>query len=276
MKAPFKAFTATFVSKAMISPSLARVTFTGDFTAVNFLGLDQRVKLIFPAPGHEPFIFPPNQDWYQSWKNADHDTRGTMRSYTIKSMTTHELIIDFAIHEPAASPAMVWLSQAQQGSTLTTILPLLKRTQYVRPRLLGVEWNPPEYAVKLAIYADITSLPAAMNIVTDYLKHHDKRELSIQLFLVNEEDAQELRELIAGQSHIKLKVLNFHPDKLHHHSGQLLWDIGEQLSEKPKLYAWVAAERSIVRKIRQRLKQKELDLEISCMGYWRKGESALD
>ncbi|MFT4185614.1 MAG: siderophore-interacting protein [Micrococcaceae bacterium] len=275
MSSPFKAFTAKFHSKKKLSSSLCRVKFTGNFDNVHYLGLDQRIKLIFPLPNCDSFKFNNNEHWYEQWKKADHDTRGTMRTYTIRELNESELLVDFVIHQPATSPAMRWLDSVSSDETISIVLPLKDQTEFVRPRLLGVEWNPPEAAKELALYADLTSLPAATQIVKSHIENNDERILNIYLQVPHPDDAKEIHKLIHGRKGIGLEYFYENIEKDDGAEKTILWDVTTEESNTP-FYAWVAAERSVVKQIRQQLKLNYLKIDVSCMGYWRKGESSLD
>ena len=117
---PFVIARAFVVAVERVSPTFARLTFGGP--GLHDVGtpgavLDQRIKLIFPAPGH-PLPVIPEGDWYAAWRAVPEDERGSMRTYSIRSLSVEDdetaVVIDFVLHlEPGLTgPAATWASTA--------------------------------------------------------------------------------------------------------------------------------------------------------------------
>lgn len=88
-----------------LSPTFLRVTFEGD--DLRQVGnpqqtLDQRIKLIFPAPG-KPLPDLRADPTYQDWMEIPEAERGSMRTYSIRDIVVDadggtRLVVDFALH----------------------------------------------------------------------------------------------------------------------------------------------------------------------------------
>lgn len=88
-----------------LSPTFLRVTFEGD--DLRQVGnpqqtLDQRIKLIFPAPG-KPLPDLRADSTYQDWMEIPEAERGSMRTYSIRDIVVDadgatRLVVDFALH----------------------------------------------------------------------------------------------------------------------------------------------------------------------------------
>ncbi|MCQ9126611.1 siderophore-interacting protein, partial [Corynebacterium amycolatum] len=86
-----------------ISPHFQRITLHG----VENVGpkdtiRDLRIKVIIPAAGQLPEL--PEEDWFATWKTLDLETRGYVRTYSIRAFRRNlpdeapdELDIDFVL-----------------------------------------------------------------------------------------------------------------------------------------------------------------------------------
>ena len=166
---PFVIARAQVHAVERVSPTFARITFGGD--ALDDFGtpgavLDQRIKLIFPAPGR-PLPLIPDGDWYQAWLAVPEGDRGSMRTYSIRSLDVEDgntaVVIDFVLHlDPGLTgPAATWASQASVGDELLVIGPRRGRDGGG-----GIEFAPGD-ARDILLAGDETAAPAIARILED-------------------------------------------------------------------------------------------------------------
>ena len=110
---PFRIFHVRVSRLRRLSPTFMRVTFTGDdlgLFADN--GLDQRIKIILPLPGHGLTSLPTGSDWYARWRELPDELRNSVRTYTARAVRPdlREVDVDIVMHElhDDAGPAARW------------------------------------------------------------------------------------------------------------------------------------------------------------------------
>ncbi|OMH27631.1 hypothetical protein BKD30_02995 [Tersicoccus phoenicis] len=180
---PVVSVDAEVVAVHQLSPHYRRIVFGGP--GLERLGpdrdpLDLRIKLLLPLPGRPtPMLEVGDDGWYQRWLAADPDTRGRMRTYTVRSLADDEagrrtVTVDFVLHgavrgaddvaadaahgEPAG-PAAQWAAAARPGDRLC----LLGPNRAVGGRS-GIEFAPGP-ARRLLLVADETAVPAVASIL---------------------------------------------------------------------------------------------------------------
>jgi NADPH-dependent ferric siderophore reductase len=296
---PFVIARAFVVAVERVSPTFARVTFGGteldDFGTPGAV-LDQRIKLIFPAPGR-PLPTLAQGDWYQNWLTVPEDERGSMRTYSIRSLDVSPenttVVIDFVLHlEPGLTgPAATWASQASVGDELLVIGPRRGREGGG-----GIEYSPGD-AREILLAGDETAAPAIARILEDVAA--DVRGT----VFIEVPHADDILPIAApagvvvrwlprsGASHGEVLI----PTVLAHlgdivdtieirdaDTENPLWEtpqysgLGETLSTEGshgERYFWIAGESGVVTTLRRHL-VKDLGIDrtqVAFMGYWRKG-----
>lgn len=291
--------TAIVESATQISPNFIRVVFTGPELKV--VGsdtplYDQRIKLIFPNPGQPLPEFPQEGLWYEEWAKLPEDSRGVMRTYSIRSLERTEeatrMTVDFVLHiaPGLTGPASTWAASATAGDEILIVAPRLD-AEYMG----GIEFAPGA-ATKVILAGDETAAPAIARILEDLADSDLPGTAMIEI--PSDDDAL----AIEGPSSIDVKWLPRNGRKhgellmetlaLHHEEteaaatseGELVWETpvfsatGEQITESnPRSgdYYWIAGESGVVTSIRRSLvKEKGLDRsQVAFMGYWKHGVS---
>jgi NADPH-dependent ferric siderophore reductase len=282
----------SFVRVVLGSPALAEYGIEGP-------RYDQRIKLIFPAPGQEP------TDWstadessMEAWFALPEEDRGSMRTYTLRDVLGEgedtRFVVDIVVHEDGvAGPGGRWGLTARPGDRISVMAPR-RGMPYG-----GIEFAPPA-ASHLLLVGDETALPAIASILSDLGPDAQGR---VFLEVPQPEDFDDLvapvgielcwlarghsdpgtRLVPAIRSHFGLPpgdwvdAAEVDPD---------LWETptwsssGADLAGGAKhdgpladLYAWIAGESRMVTTLRRAL-VNELDVDrsrVAFMGYWRKG-----
>lgn len=170
-----------------VSPNFVRVTFGGaDLDEFGTPGdvFDARIKLVFPpASGILPDLDPHTDDWWGSYLAVPEDERGSMRTYSVRSLhvdssaaepsiaepveaslsSPTEVVVDFVLHlaPGLTGPASLWASKAVVGDELWIVGP--RRGREDRS---GIEFAPGE-ASSLVLVGDETAAPAIARILED-------------------------------------------------------------------------------------------------------------
>ena len=128
---------------------------------------DLRIKVIIPAAGQLPEL--PEENWFATWKTLDPDTRGYVRTYSIRAFRRNlpddapdELDIDFVLHPDAAGPASAWASKAQIGDELLIIAPTRDDESGS-----GIEFAPGASS-RIVMLGDETALPAIAKTLEEW------------------------------------------------------------------------------------------------------------
>jgi NADPH-dependent ferric siderophore reductase len=227
-----------------LTPRMRRVTLHGpELTGFISLGTDDHVKLLFATTPEEQAAledFTPGGDSY--------GPRPAMRDYTPRRYdpVSGELDIDFVLH--GDGPAATWAEQVQPGQSLYIAGP---RGSMIVPDIFD----------SYLLIGDETALPAI-----------SRRLESLQagrraLVVVEIQDDAE-RQTLESQAHIEVVwVVRGQQDLMQVVAGLQL-PAGE-------LYAWVATEAALSRKLR-RVLLDDLGVNEAAMkaaGYWRLDES---
>lgn len=226
-----------------VTPLMRRITLHGpELAGFISLGSDDHVKLLFAQTVEE-------QAALENFRPGSEGPRPTMRDYTPRryDATTGELDIDFVLH--GEGPAATWAAQAQPGQCLHIAGP---RGSMIVPDIFD----------SYLLIGDETALPAI---------------------------ARRLETLPANRSAlVVVEVANPAEQQTFHSAAQVdvIWIVrGEQdlvqvtrKLELPegRLYAWVATEAALSRKVRAVL-LNEFGLDeaaVKAAGYWRLDSSA--
>lgn len=298
--APYLVARARVEAVERVSPTFARVTFGGpaldDFGTPGAV-LDQRIKLIFPSPGHDlPRL--EGDDWYAAWLAVPEAERGSMRTYSIRDLHAGpdgtRVVVDFVLHlQPGLTgPAATWASGAAVGDELLVIGPRRGRASGG-----GIEYSPGD-ARRVLLAGDETAAPAVARILEDvdrrvrgtaFLEVPDAADI----LPIAAPPGVEVRWLVrGGRTHGEALI----PAVLEHLGDVVdelviedadtenpLWEtpvhstLGEPLESSgpahPDRYFWIAGESGVVTTLRRHL-VKDLGVDrsqVAFMGYWRHG-----
>ena len=232
-----------------LTPRMRRITVGGaQLAGFISLGSDDHVKLFFPQTAEELATLE-NLELSAGMKSK---TMPPMRDYTPRryDLDTLELDIDFVLH--GDGPAATWAAQARPGQWLYIGGP---RGSMVVPDMFD----------SYLLIGDETALPA----ITRRLEELPANRRA--LVVVEVENAAEEQTLNSAAS---VDVIWVHRDG----SNNLL-EIVQGLSiPQGKLYAWVATETALSRKVRRVLLDTHgLNEEfVKAAGYWRLDSSTED
>lgn len=285
----------TYVRVVLGSPALADFGTPGP-------RFDQRIKLVFPAPGKAlPDISDVDETWMSSWFELPEEERGAMRTYTILDVQGEgeqtRFVVDIVVHEDGkAGPGARWAMAARPGDKVITLAPR-RDVEFG-----GIEYVPPADTQRLLLVGDETALPAISSIL-DHLGDDARGAAFIEV-----PDPADVRDLCAPAG-IEVTWL----PRGHHQPGSRmvpavrahlglgpgewadptevdpdLWETptysssgadveAEEVAEEPEgfaaVYAWIAGESLMVTTLRRALvKELAVDRKRVCfMGYWRQG-----
>jgi NADPH-dependent ferric siderophore reductase len=296
---PYLVARARVSSVERVSPTFARIAFTGPELAV--LGtpgatLDQRIKLIFPAPGHPLPTIGEDPDWYQAWLAVPEEQRGSMRTYSIRDVVIDgeetTLVVDFVLHlQPGLTgPAATWADGAAVGDELLVIGPRRGRTDGG-----GIEYEPGS-ARSVLLAGDETAAPAIARILEDV--DRDTRGVAF-IEVPSVADALQISAPPGVTVHWLARNGRAHgealiPAVIGHVGGTVpteivdaetenpLWEtpvhsgLGESLEDAENhsdSYFWIAGESAVVTTLRRQL-VRDVGVhrsQVAFMGYWRRG-----
>lgn len=298
---PYLLARATVARVDRVSPSFVRVVFTGP--EIDDLGtpgqmLDQRIKLIFPSPGAPLPSLVSGDDWYQQWLALPEESRGSMRTYSIRDLTTDAtgttLTIDFVLHlDPSGTgPASLWASTAEPGRELLILGP--RRGRFDGG---GIEYAPGE-ARSILLAGDETAAPAIARILEDspadsrgtaFIEVPEAGDIlpiaappGVQITWLPRGDRSHGESLIPAVLAYLGSVATVEMAQDSMPDGELLWEtptfsgLGEETSagQNPAdRYFWIAGESGVVTTLRRHL-VKGLGVDrsqVAFMGYWRRG-----
>ena len=232
-----------------LTPRMRRITVGGaQLAGFISLGSDDHVKLFFPQTAEELATLE-NLELSAGMKSK---TMPPMRDYTPRryDLDTLELDIDFVLH--GDGPAATWAAQARPGQWLYIGGP---RGSMVVPDMFD----------SYLLIGDETALPAIARRLEELPANRRA------LVVVEVENAAEEQTLNSAAS---VDVIWVHRDG----SNNLL-EIVQGLSiPQGKLYAWVATETALSRKVRRVLLDTHGLTEefVKAAGYWRLDSSTED
>ncbi|WP_285423239.1 siderophore-interacting protein [Pseudomonas sp. efr-133-TYG-103a] len=223
-----------------ITPRMRRVTLHGpELAGFISLGTDDHVKLLFATTPQEQAAL----DSFMPGQNSE-GPKPAMRDYTPRryDAASGELDIDFVLH--GEGPAATWAAQAQAGQFLYIAGP---RGSMIVPDMFD----------SYLLIGDETALPAIARRLEE-LPANRRAQVVIEI-----EDAAERQTLNSKAQVDVIWVLRGERDLL---------EVTRQLTlPEGKLYAWVATESGLSRKVR-RVLLDEFGLDeasVKAAGYWR-------
>ena len=294
-----------------LSPSFVRVQLGGaclaDFGVEGEL-YDQRIKLVFPSPGHAlPADVLAGESWYDSWLEQPADERGHMRTYSVREVVGEgadtrvvvDLVVHGVVHEDSGSgPGSAWAQGASVGDRVLLVGP--RRGQ----RFGGIEFGPGA-ARRLLLAGDETAVPAACAILGQlpwsatgaaFLEVPESADVQtiphpsgVEVVWLPRDGAplgERLRVAVLDHLGVSVPVSagpldamgSVDPDlwetPTYSSSGEEtdaeVCPVGRPLDD---LYAWIAGECGVVTGLR-RVLVKDLGMDrrqVAFMGYWRRG-----
>jgi NADPH-dependent ferric siderophore reductase len=273
-----------------LSPSFARVTFTGpDLEAFADNGHDQRIKVVLPLLDHGFAQFPMTGDWYDRWRLLPGDLQNPIRTYTVRAARPHaaEVDVDFVLHGEHG-PASRWASSASAGDSVVLVGP---NARYPG-ETAATTWRPPGEASRLLIGVDETGLPALSVIIAGLPSESrgiaviEVPDLADRLPL---DGPPGLRidwrartdghgtALEAGVREAAATMCGVPPQPGDDPGPDTdeLWDVPDVPSRGSAVYAWLAGEAGAIARLRRHL-VRDLAMDrtsVAFMGYWRLGRS---
>ncbi len=301
---PFVLARARVESVERVSPTFARVAFAGDeLHAIGTPGrvLDQRIKLVFPAPGRPLPDLGDDPDWWSAWLAVPEEERGSMRTYSIRELVVEgartRIVVDFVLHlaAGASGPASRWAGSAAPGDEVLLVGPRRGRSDGG-----GIEYDPGD-AASVLLAGDETAAPAIARILEDAAP-----DLRGAAFIEVPEDGDALAIAappgvvlnwlpraagapgsalipavlthLGAEAEARAEVPNLDGDELvwetpeYSGTGEALADDAGATSITDR-YVWIAGESGVVTTLRRHL-VTDLGLprgRVAFMGYWRRG-----
>jgi NADPH-dependent ferric siderophore reductase len=279
-----------------LTPSFVRVTLTGDALAeFSSVGLDQRIKVVLPIPGHGFTDLPDGEDWYAAWRALPDAVRNPLRTYTVRSFRpdARELDIDFVAHGDTG-PASRWVSSCRVGEELRIVGPAVPSSPAELPS--GAAEFDPGDAHRILLAGDETAAPAICAI----LEALDVATVG-HVFIEVPTDADRLPVTAPAGVEVRWIARNGAShgvrmtDQVHAWAStvgagtargavaelaevdvdeQVLWDVPSAEPSRP-VYAWIAGEAACVKELRRHL-VRGVGLareQVAFMGYWRHGKA---
>jgi NADPH-dependent ferric siderophore reductase len=288
----YRPFAVSVARVQRLSTNFTRVTFTGpDLHRFGTAGLDQRIKIVLPLPGVGVSSFPQHDAWYEAWRDLPDEHRNPIRTYTVRQARPEhrEVDIDFVTHGDAG-PASRWVRAAIVGDEVAIVGPLADGDNPA----VGIEWAPGN-ARTVLIAGDETAAPAICAILSALPRNargcayievpesgdaHDtnapagvtvtwlaRNGASHGSALENAVKGWTARFITAHHSGAVLPDVNVDED--------ILWEVPDGSALDGELYAWLAGEASVIKRMRRFL-VSEVGIDrrqVAFMGYWRDGRA---
>ena len=295
------------VATQRLSPSFVRLVLGGAGLAgfgVDGPTWDQRIKLIVPAAGVELATTAELEvgadGWYAAWLALPEERRGTMRTYTVRSVdgtgADTVVTVDVVLHGGDGGPGEAWAARAAIGDRAWLVGPRTGRP------FGGIEFAPLPDA-RLLLVGDETAVPAVAAILEQlpadatgaaYLEvpfAEDVQALTqpdgVQvIWLPRSPEGVGAALIPAVRRHLGLPAapgadptVEVDPDlwetPTYSSSGDTL-QASRPVSDRGHVdYAWVAGEAGMVTALRRAM-TREAGLsraQVAFMGYWRIGVS---
>lgn len=242
----------TVSRKEYLTPHYIRVFLTGEKVPLfdnTTVGVNNKI-LIAPKGIHK-IHFPEFDYEKRQWHPMPEEVRPTVRTYTHRGidLKKNEIWIDFVAHGDEG-PASAWAISAKEGDVLGVLMKDGKTELYAK-------------AENYLLVADATGIPVVAAILED-LSETAKGTCIIEVH--GKEDEQKLPT--KADMHF-IWLHNEHPQ-----NGSLLAEFvkAQQLSEQNR-FAYVAAEFSSVKEIRQYLRKEKnwKQEELYAYSYWKAG-----
>ncbi|OIH93460.1 siderophore-interacting protein [Curtobacterium sp. MCBA15_001] len=303
MAARYRVFSVRVTAVTRLTPAFVRVTLSGpDLASFAAVGLDQRIKVVLPIPGHGFTDLPDGADWYGAWRALPDAVRNPLRTYTVRSFRpdAQELDIDFVAHGETG-PASRWVSSCIVGDELRIVGPAVPSSPAELPS--GAAEFAPGAAGRILLAGDETAAPAicaileALDVTTvghvfievptdaDRLPVSAPAGVEVRWIARNgashgarmtervhawASSAVAATSGVAGSAVSRSGVDELVDVDVDH---QTLWDVPP--ASDAQLYAWIAGEAACVKELRRHLvRSVGLDRkQVAFMGYWRHGRA---
>ncbi|MNF33451.1 NADPH-dependent ferric-chelate reductase [compost metagenome] len=228
-----------------LTPRMRRITLGGsELAGFTSLGCDDHIKLLFARTPEEVAALQNGA----SGANSDGDSaKPAMRDYTPRrvDLTAGELDIDFVLH--GDGPASTWATCAQPGQDLYIAGP---RSSMIVPHIFDSYW----------LIGDETALPAIARRLEEL-----PAGCTVQVVV----EVEDLGEHQALHSAAQVQVT-----WVHRHERNVLDVVAQLQCPEGQLYAWIATEAALSRKLRRVLLDTHglLESQVKAAGYWRLDE----
>lgn len=291
----WRLFSAEVAAVRRLSPSFVRLTFTGaELDRFGDDGVDQRVKVILPAPDGSLEVSDSDQlSWYQELMAREDSRRNPIRTYTSRAVRAdeREVDVDFVLHGDEG-PASRFAARAAVGDRVILCGP---NREHGGP-YGGTGFKPADGTSRFLLVADETAVPAALAILESLPSSATGAAL---LEVPHSEDALpvtapsgvQVRWLPREGTAVGTSLVPAVHGLLHQWLGSahtdddaavdlptdpdgFIWDVPEE-TVRGEFYAWLAGEAGVVTGLRRVLvKEHGVDRRaVSFMGYWRAGRS---
>ncbi len=228
-----------------LTPRMRRITLGGaELAGFTSLGSDDHIKLLFARTPEEQAAL---QTLVLGAAGGEDSAKPAMRDYTPRrvDLAAGELDIDFVLH--GDGPASTWAAQAQPGQDLYIGGP---RSSMIVPDVFH----------SYLLIGDETALPAIARRLEELPAGRKAR------VVVEVENAQE-RQVLDSAAQVDVTWV-------HRHEHCLLDVVADLQCPAGDLYAWIATEAALSRKLRRILLDKHglLESQVKAAGYWRLDE----
>lgn len=243
------------VRKERITPNYMRVVFGGENVAkYNMVTVGVNNKLFFPPPGVKEIHFPEFKP--TEFVHAPEEVRPALRTYTCRALDLekNEMTVDFALHGEEGI-ASAWAINCKIGDEIGVAM-----------KAISLELYP--HADWYLLAGDATALPV-LSVILETLPKEARGIAFIEVQTA--EDVQK----IETESQVEIKwIHNPTPGKTTQLQDAVCtadFPADETLTK----FAYIAAEVSSVRDIRQFLRQEESwnAKELNAYGYWKLGDT---
>ncbi|MFL4475480.1 SIP domain-containing protein [Paeniglutamicibacter sp. MACA_103] len=321
------AFSTRVLATDQLSDNYRRITLTGadlEHFGAGEVPLDLRIKLLIPPaaqPGAEAPGLPAEFEslrpgarlsaeeaggWYRRWLALPAETRGDMRTYTVRALRAAghrdnrgehaEIDIDFVLHlrteggKLVGGPATVWAAQARVGDAMLLLGP---NAGLCDENYGGIEFRRGA-AKRVLLAGDETAAPAICSILEalpagvtghalievpdtgDIQGSSTRSGVSVQWLPRGSHPHGELlaaavRDIVAIPA-AGAVMTGAEPEDVDV-DEQILWETAT-VSTQP-FYAWLAGEAGVIKEMRRYLvRDAGMDRkQVAFMGYWRRGKS---
>ena len=252
---PYRVFRAQVRSLRRLCPSFLRVTVGGDdLSGFADNGYDQHLKLLLPVPGRGLADLPAGPGWYQAWRALPGDELA-MVGPDARYDGVHGGV-DF--QPPPRTGAVLLAGDETAVPAIAAILERLPATT------VG------EALLEVPLGDDALELVAPPGLRCSWLGRDGAAHGSL---LVPAVEAA-VRRLAPGARTAGPPA----PPPMAAADDDELWEVplgpgGTPLAEATDLYAWLAGEAAVIRRLRRHLlEERGLDRRaVALMGYWRLG-----
>jgi len=288
----YRPFAVSVARVQRLSTNFTRVTFTGpDLHKFGTAGLDQRIKIVLPLPGVGVSSFPQHEAWYEAWRDLPDEHRNPIRTYTVRHArpAQREVDIDFVTHGDAG-PASRWVRAAIVGDEVAIVGPLADGDNPA----VGIEWAPGN-ANTVLIAGDETAAPAICAILSAlprdargcaYIEVPESGDAHDTFAPVGVTVTWLPRNGAGHGSALENAVKGWTARFITAHASgadlpdidvdeSILWEVPDGSALDGELYAWLAGEASVIKRLRRFLvSDVGIDRrQVAFMGYWRDGRA---